>query len=378
MLERRRDPTDVDREHLIPLVEVEFVDATPGRHDPSGGDQKVELAAELPGSLSARVRDRVLVANVGGHRPPALGKRPGRGDIKANAARPDGREAAGDRGADPACGAGDERAASRKRDRGVAHALAVAADSAATWSTWSSFCQLRSTITSSTPASASAGSASATSSVRPADSMIRRTVRRLSGRRPASRAAAMMTARSTRQRRRVERAGRLLWEPAVGDRAGATERPRRVAAEQDRDLVGRGREAEDLRRQRVVRGVARSGCSGPAVARDLDPFGQACAPPRERGIERLEFPLEPAGAEPEFEPAPAGNVDRGALLGKHHRVPHWQHQDGSPEPHTLGRGRCERERDQRLDVGHVAGPGRAAVGGERVGRVHRPREDDVV
>ena len=189
------------------------------------------------------------------------------------------------------------------------------------WAAGSPAAQSTSTITSSTPASASAGSRGASSAPRPADSTIRSTTSRRRAGVPRPRRAADLSPASS--------APSDCCPSQPSPIAPARRSAGRVPADEHRDLVRRRRQAEDVRRQRVVAaGVRARACRSSTSRSDRDPLLEARAARVERHVERVELLLEPAGADARVEPAAARDVDRGDLLRGHDRLAQRQHEDG--------------------------------------------------
>ena len=86
---------------------------------------------------------------------------------------------------------------------------------------------------------------------------------------------------------------------------------------------------------------------------------------------------QPAPTPSRSRPLLAMSIDAACLANITGRAQR-QHEHRGPERRALGHRRGERERDHRLDVRGVGRPGRLAVGGERVVRVDRARQHDVV
>ena len=107
MLERGGDTPDVDREDLVELVEVELVRVAPRWHDARIRDHDVEPAELLDGPVHG-LRDLGLDAHVGREGGPASGRWTLR-EIDDGARRAGSRELTGNRGAEAARAARDER-----------------------------------------------------------------------------------------------------------------------------------------------------------------------------------------------------------------------------------------------------------------------------
>ena len=144
----------------------------------------------------------------------------------------------------------------------------------------------------------------------------------------------------------------LAGQPAVADAAGEVEHPRPDRPDPDLDVVGRRRARVHpdhpvvlpLDPQRARRGV-------PGRADHLDALrerGQRLSRRTTRSAGRLDRVPEPAGADPELDPAATEQVEAGDRGGEHERRAQREVRDVGGDPQ--GRGARQDGRDQRPRV----------------------------
>src|SRR6516164_5056621 len=127
----------------------------------------------------------------------------------------------------------------------------------------------------------------------------------------------------------------------------------------------------------VEAAVEAGGRLGPQLLEDRDPLIGHGTPRIERGaVQRLEFLLQPAGADTQSEPAAGQDIERGRHFRCQHRIAigQYQHRGNEPQPLRCTRHNAEdRERFQGIAHARVLTIQRVGVGG-----LAFDREDDVV
>ena len=167
--------------------------------------------------------------------------------------------------------------------------------------------------------------------------------------------------------------GALPGEEAVAEPAGALRGGPRVPADHDRDrpLGGLGVRRHPVERRELA--VELGGVAGPEGPHGADVLVGAGTPAGPGHAEGHELLLQPAHADPELDATSGQVVERGQLLGQHHRVALREDEDAGGEAQRRRGGGDVGQPHQRVRDGRRRHRRHLPVGAVRVGETRSRR-----